>query len=266
MPWPDELALQVCGVILAEGKKEKEGRLARRTIIRYCLLSYVVALRTWSPRLRATFGKVSDIVETGLLREDEVERLREEDDPPMYQSRWWVPISWSVQVLNKARRDGLTANAPAHASLVSQIRVFKEGLQTAKNYHHLEIPLVYSQVISLAVNIYFLCQLIGDQYVIGQSVDLVFPFLVAFKFLFFIGLLSLAENLENPWGVDDQDFNVNQLLERHLTVALAIVDESEKLPQMKNDQVWRDATIRMPNGFNKDTRDIKTSLDEETGN
>ena len=58
------------------------------------------------------------------------------------------------------------------------------------------------------------------------------------KFLFFFGWLRVAETLYNPFGEDDDDFELNELINRHFKVALNIVDDLEEPPELKKDLFW----------------------------
>ena len=48
-------------------------RLMRRNIIRYVLLSYCMAMRSVSFRVKKRFPDLQHLVDTGLMREDELE-------------------------------------------------------------------------------------------------------------------------------------------------------------------------------------------------
>jgi len=58
------------------------------------------------------------------------------------------------------------------------------------------------------------------------------------KFLFFFGWLRVAETLYNPFGEDDDDFELNELINRHFKVAMNIVDENEDPPELQKDLFW----------------------------
>ena len=47
----------------------------------------------------------------------------------------------------------------------------------------------------------------------------------------------VAETLYDPFGEDDQDFELNELLNRHFKVCMTIVDENE-FPELKKDIFW----------------------------
>ena len=106
------------------------------------------------------------------------------------------------------------------------------------------IPLVYTQVVHLAVYIHFAVDLIGEQWIIwrkegDEEIDLYYPIFLTFKFLFFFGWLNVAETLYNPYGCDDEDFELIDLINRHIKVSMKIVDEGTDFPEIKNDNFWR---------------------------
>ncbi len=69
LPWPDSLAIFVVGLL--RGLDER-GRLIRRSIMRYVLLSYVIVLRRVSLRVRRRFPTLEHLVDAGLMRADEL--------------------------------------------------------------------------------------------------------------------------------------------------------------------------------------------------
>ena len=68
--------------------------------------------------------------------------------------------------------------------------------------------------------------------------DLYYPIFMTVRFLFIFGWLRVAETLYNPFGEDDEDFELNELLNRHFKVAMTIVDENEEHPELKKDIFW----------------------------
>ena len=84
---------------------------------------------------------------------------------------------------------------------------------------------------------------LADQWIIwrqpgDEELDLVYPVFMTFKFLFIFGLLRVAETHYNPFGDDDEDFELDELLNRHLKVAMDIVDAVEDPPELRNDILW----------------------------
>ena len=67
------------------------------------------------------------------------------------------------------------------------------------------------------------------------------------KFLFFWGWLSTARALYNPQGDDDEDFQLNELINRHLKVSMQIVDGKQPPPELKEDPWWNDEEAKLKN-------------------
>jgi len=246
LPWPDSIAFFLRGLVV--GGDVEKNRMIRRTVIRYCLLSYVLCIRRLSVRLRKRFPSMQEIIRTGLIRPDEAERVGEENSPEMYGSNWWMPLKWSTELLSGAMKDGQVKSPPGYNGLLGQIATFRSSLTKVATYGHIPVPLVYTQVVTLAVYVYFAVSLIGEQWLIwrqrpdgkweGDQLDLYYPIFMTVKFLFFFGWLRVAETLYNPFGEDDDDFELNELINRHFKVSMNIVDETEEPPELQKDIFW----------------------------
>ena len=76
----------------------------------------------------------------------------------------------------------------------------------------------------MATYSYFLCGVIGRQFLDPEqgykdhAIDLYFPVFTILQFIFYMGWLKVAESLLNPFGDDDDDFDINDLLERNMEV------------------------------------------------
>jgi len=115
------------------------------------------------------------------------------------------------------------------------------------------IPLVYTQLVEIVIHIYFLCTLFGMQYLqptqfirepagtfkavawgtehainlVGYDEtthDMFIPLFGILKFIFYFGWLNVAETLINPFGEDDEDFDVNYLINRNLQIGYLMVE------------------------------------------
>jgi hypothetical protein len=117
--------------------------MIRRTIIRYCTLSYILCIRRLSVRLRKRFPTMKEIIEAGVVRPDEALRIGEENYPQMYGSNWWIPLKWSAEILTKAQQDGLINNSPGYKELICQVTEYRSDLTRVATYGHIPVPLVY---------------------------------------------------------------------------------------------------------------------------
>ena len=86
---------------------------------------------------------------------------------------------------------------------------------TGFSYDWISIPLVYTQIVTLAVYTFFLSSLMGRHFLDplkkldGHDIDLVVPVFTFLQFFFHKGWLKVAEVLINPFGEDDHDFDIN---------------------------------------------------------
>ena len=98
-------------------------------------------------------------------------------------------------------------------------------------YDWVSIPMVYTQVVTLATYVFFIFTVIGRQKIdmapnetsmrsgrIPLDIDLYIPVYTILQFFFYMGLLKVAEQLINPFGDDDEDFELNWLVDRHMKV------------------------------------------------
>ena len=51
-----------------------------------------------------------------------------------------------------------------------------------------------------------------------EAIDIVLPLGTVMELMCYVGLLKVAEQIKNPYGDGDEDFDLNFLLTRHLKV------------------------------------------------
>ena len=109
------------------------------------------------------------------------------------------------------------------------------------NYGWVNFPLAYTQVTTLSVYVYMLMSIFGSQYLQvpeayksaayndtisfsdkppfdKHTPDFFFPFYAIFEFIGYMGWIKVAEALLNPFGDDDEDFEINYLIDRNVQV------------------------------------------------
>ncbi len=113
------------------------------------------------------------------------------------------------------------------------------------NFHY--FIAAYTQVITFTIYTYLFSNLFGHQYLeprgskvdasmfpelgVGFSPDGPFashtpvvyiPIYTIIEFIAYLGWIKVAETLLNPWGDDDEDFQVNYLIDRNFQVCIFI--------------------------------------------
>ncbi|KAL6259170.1 hypothetical protein P5V15_009091 [Pogonomyrmex californicus] len=238
IPWPDSIAVFVSATI--HGNDER-GRLMRRTILRYVCVCLTVILTNVAPRVKKRFPTLEHFVESGLLLENELSIFQSLNAKFPKPSKHWLPIVWASSIVTRARKEGRIRDDFAVKTLIDELNKFRGMCGSILHYDTISVPLVYTQVVTLAVYTYFLTSVLSRQWVQKSNtiIDLYFPIFATLEFFFYMGWLKVAETLINPFGEDDDDFEVNWLIDRNLQVSYLIVDEMHhEHPELIRDQYW----------------------------
>ena len=99
----------------------------------------------------------------------------------------------------------------------------------------------------MAVYFYFLVALVGRQTIFEESSEenkkayqAFTPIFLIMEFLFYFGWLNVASTLYNPFGDDDDDFELTGLMNRHIRVCMSIVgDDNDVTPKVQDDPLWQ---------------------------
>ncbi|EDV41547.1 uncharacterized protein Dana_GF17535, isoform A [Drosophila ananassae] len=245
IPWPDPIAVFVSSNV--HGQDER-GRVMRRTIMRYVCLCLTMVLANVSPRVKKRFPGLNNLVEAGLLNDNERDIIETMNKAFPRPSKHWLPIVWAASIITRARKEGRIRDDFAVKTIIDELNKFRGQCGLLISYDTISVPLVYTQVVTLAVYSYFLTCCMGKQWTDGKmvgntstlnKVDLYFPVFTTLQFFFYMGWLKVAESLINPFGEDDDDFEVNWMVDRNLQVSYLIVDEMHHdHPELLKDQYW----------------------------
>lgn len=247
IPWPDR-AMNTVNMYV-EGTDER-GRLIRRTLMRYLNLSFVLILRTVSVSVMKRFPTFEHLVEAGFMTVEETHMITRVNAKI---NKYWIPMSWFVNLVHEARKEGRIEEGSAVKHILEELNKFRSKTSLLWCYDWVTVPIVYTQVVTWATHIFFLVCVIGRQYLDpvmnyhDHDIDMYVPFFTLLQFFFYMGWLKVAEQLINPFGEDEDDFETNWLIDRNLQVSYIGVDELHgKLPQMEKDIYWDDAQPDLP--------------------
>uniref|UniRef100_A0A8C4HJV2 Bestrophin homolog n=1 Tax=Dicentrarchus labrax TaxID=13489 RepID=A0A8C4HJV2_DICLA len=247
LPWTDRLMFLISSCV--QGKDEY-GRLLRRTLIRYVNLTSLLIFRSVSTAVCKRFPTMDHVVEAGFMTPEERKVFENIRSPHL---KYWIPVVWFSNLASKARQEGRIQDSIDLQNILNEMNLFRTWCATLFGYDWVGIPLVYTQVVTLAVYTFFFACLIGRQFLDpgrgyqGHDLDLYVPVFTLLQFFFYSGWLKVAEQLINPFGEDDDDFEANWIIDRNLQVSLLAVDEMHmNLPHMTKDMYWNDSEARPP--------------------
>ncbi|KFP91950.1 Bestrophin-3, partial [Apaloderma vittatum] len=247
LPWPDRLMFLISSCV--QGRDEY-GRLLRRTLMRYVNLTSLLIFRSVSTAVYKRFPTMDHVVGAGFMTRYERKIF---DDLKSPHLKYWVPFVWFGNLASKARKEGRIRDSVDLQTLMNEMNKYRSWCSLLFGYDWVGIPLVYTQVVTLAVYTFFFACLIGRQFLDtdqgyqGHDLDIYIPIFTLLQFFFYAGWLKVAEQLINPFGEDDDDFETNWCIDRNLQVSLLAVDEMHmNLPRMEKDIYWNDSSARPP--------------------
>ncbi|XP_035262511.1 bestrophin-2 isoform X1 [Anguilla anguilla] len=247
IPLPDRLMCVLSGGL--QGGDER-GRLLRRTLMRYASLSALLILRSVSTAVFKRFPTIDHVVEAGFMTREERKKFENLQSP---YNKYWMPCVWFTNLAAVARCEGRIKDDNTLKLLLEELNAFRGNCSMLFHYDMISVPLVYTQVVTLAVYSFFFVCLIGRQFLDptqlypGHDLDLYVPIFTLLQFFFYTGWLKVAEQLVNPFGEDDDDFETNWLIDRNFQVSMMAVDEMYgDLPVLERDRYWNDSNPRPP--------------------
>jgi len=256
LPYPDLLALKLVAFIPGKDTFKKN---LRRTTMRYVNLSNLLALRLLAPRLQKRFPDYQSLVDANLLLPREADRLERVASKTPHEVSW-TPLLWAMKILARAKSDGkIKIEPPCYANLQASFEKIESVNRKLLRYAWVNFPLAYTQVANLAVLTYFTAALFSRQYLIPDdkdkfarnvgghatfpdshiayspanpfskhTPDMIFPFFTIIELICYMGWIQVAESLLNPFGDDEDDFDINYLMDRNIQVSYLIVDQAEE--------------------------------------
>ncbi|KAL3250060.1 hypothetical protein MRX96_055670 [Rhipicephalus microplus] len=227
IPWPDRLMNVV--MMYVPGQDESS-RMLRRTLMRYLNLSLILVLRSISKAVKRRFPTKDHLIEAGFMTKLEMELWQ--SIPSTEFNTFWVPCTWFINLLREARNECRITDAQGVKLIMEEFNDFRSKCGLLWSYDWISIPLVYTQVVTLATYSFFAAALFGRQYIRSPDpiidsrhhFDFYVPVFTVIQYFLYMGLLKVAEQLINPFGDDDEDFELNWIIDRHFKVSYLGVD------------------------------------------
>ncbi|KAK7105814.1 bestrophin homolog 17-like [Littorina saxatilis] len=244
VPWPDRTLFVLCTYLNGQ---EERSRMMRRGVARYMLFGLLLIMRSVSLAVMKRFPTIDTIVEAGFITKEEAETY---EQTQCRYLKFWVPLMWANNVIARARREGFIETEFGLRMVLEQLADYRDKCSLCFVYDWITIPLVYTQVVTLAVYSFFAACVLGRQFLDpakgypDYQYDSYVPVFTLLQFTFYMGWLKVAEQMINPFGEDDDDYDINWLLDRHTAVAFALVDQCCGVhPPLVRDHFWDEAVM-----------------------
>jgi hypothetical protein len=115
--------------------------------MRYVNLSTVLVFRLVAAKVHARFPTYRSLVKAKLLLPHEAERLEAVDGRTPHETTY-IPILWAMNLLQRARTDGLIkVEAPIYSNLISAFDYLESCNRKIFNHGWVNFPLAYTQVL-----------------------------------------------------------------------------------------------------------------------
>ncbi|KAJ1355506.1 Bestrophin 9 [Parelaphostrongylus tenuis] len=204
---------------------------------RFCPIS---TRRDISDKIRLRFPRVRDLIDAGLLTEREFTTLEKLQDlaPGI---RWMAPLHWAQQLVSAEVESGRAPSGYLF-TFVNELKQYRTSFRKLFCHDWVCVPLVYSQVASLATYSFFLFCLFGRQHIDAENgFDTVFPIFTVVQFLFYVGWFKVGQDLLRPFGLDDDDIELSYILDRNVVISFGIVNclQTDSPPTFEEDFYWR---------------------------
>ncbi|KAK0409208.1 hypothetical protein QR680_004404 [Steinernema hermaphroditum] len=237
--WPDKMMLMVSACLPG-----RENLNVRKTIARWSSLQAAIAWSGISVRTLKRFPTERHLVDTKLMTEEEYDMYMNTPGP---HGKWFIPIVWIVNLIKTMYRQKRIDSIQMDM-LLKQVYSYRDGFAMLFVYDWVKIPLVYTQVVAIATYGYFVICLLGrqpklDEKSMQKEITILFPIFTTFQMLFYIGWLKVGQYLMNPFGEDDDDFELNYILDRNTYIANMMATElADQLPPMST----KDLNVVLP--------------------
>ncbi|GBN23320.1 Bestrophin-3 [Araneus ventricosus] len=247
IPWPDKLMNSIS--LYFPGTEEID-RVLRRTLMRYLNLSLILVLRSISMAVKRRFPTREHVVEAGFMTKQELEMLN--SVPNTEFNTFWIPCTWFINLLREAKQECRITDSNGLKLIMEEFNDFRSKCGLLWSYDWISIPLVYTQVVTLATYAFFGACIFGRQYVESpdkpdQNFELYIPVFTIFQLFFYMGLLKVAEQMINPFGDDDEDFELNWIIDRHMKVSFLGVDVLNACPPpLVRDNYYYQLDMKLP--------------------
>ena len=186
----------------------------KKTIARYCLLSFAMCMSTISKPLRKKFRKPRDFNKALLLSVDEYSILKSKYGGDGWKTKWSVPLLWANAMINRAcnkPQDKDSVKFRFTREILKELKIFQRSLRDLSDYNTYHVPNLVIRGITLGIWFWFgmgvfasegLLTSLGHDISLSSALLFNFPLMHCIQYIMLFGWLHTATFLQNPFGND----------------------------------------------------------------
>ncbi|CAJ0928937.1 unnamed protein product, partial [Mesorhabditis belari] len=236
--WPDDVAHSFNATVNDSALPPAEMLKLRSCVARYLIFGYILLLRDVSVKIRKRFPTLEHLTHYGGIITGEEKELLDIGRIGPENPHYWIPFEWIVTVVKKyyipEQKEGfITGKARKikkkqsimsekhYTEFVTTLFKLRGHLGDILSFDWVPMPLALTQVMTLVIITCAITQMfqavhngfqLGNFFEFSSFVGL---FYTTFQMMIYVGWVKSFQVIENPFGEDDDDFEVNQLIDRH---------------------------------------------------
>jgi predicted membrane chloride channel (bestrophin family) len=141
------------------------------------------------------FPTIDHIRDAGIMTKEEQEII----ESTSKHMQWAIPLEWITRGLAEDVKGG-RVQPPLAAHMQRSLNEYNMSFRKLFCYDWVNIPLVYTQVVALAVYTYFTCCLITRQFTSAWPVDFYVPIFTILQLFFYMGWFKVGKHIMKPFG------------------------------------------------------------------
>lgn len=241
--------------------KRADAKLVRQTLVRWVNLAHAIAVGELYEKKPNEFSSLDSLRRCGLLTDEELIRLERTGT-----SRYVAPFVWFLDLLQTLRETNQCGVNDITILIMSpNITTIRGALADLYMYRNVPIPLSYRQLVNFTVRAYMLINGVTgwfsvindpkpDQDVMMSSWIYFFVLSFGFEYFLFVGWLSLADALGNPFRTWADEFEWENYVRGNVLGSNTMINEwldassPESLVDKGNEELRRQAVKKWQQG------------------
>nr|CAH0107626.1 unnamed protein product [Daphnia galeata] len=206
-----------------------EGPVIIEQFARWAVLSWVLTYRIVCKPLRDSFPDMVSLQRAGLIREKERYLLdRVEPVAANTTPRPLLPIDWMLLLARDCSIENRFPDKGNYVKLLDHVLIFKKSCGNTIKFATKNLPHALIQAAIIFVYVYGLITLMArnfdgvEQNTFMEGVVTYVPAMPSLQFFIFLIWLNFGRTAVNPFGSDDDDIDVKQLLKTHVQDSLRL--------------------------------------------